>query len=126
MLKKPLPLSFFLIKYQIFIKMQPDFDLKQYGITDRIIIRNASPAELYKLAVLFEKSAAISDKGALMLESGTKTGRSPRDKRIIERPESVNDPKLKTLETRCREQNAPKFQKIQRRHRFHDFNLFNQ
>ena len=71
--------------------MQPNLDLKQYGITDRIIIRNASPAELYKLAILFEKAAAISDKGALMLESGTKTGRSPRDKRIIERPESVND-----------------------------------
>lgn len=71
--------------------MNPSFDLTHYGITDRIIIRNASPAQLYKLATLFEKESAISDKGALMLESGTKTGRSPKDKRIIERPETVND-----------------------------------
>jgi len=71
--------------------MNQDFNLNQYGITDRIIIRNASPAQLYKLALLHEKESAISDKGALMLESGTKTGRSPKDKRIIERPESMND-----------------------------------
>jgi phosphoenolpyruvate carboxykinase (ATP) len=71
--------------------MSPNFNLQQYGITDRIIIRNASPAQLYKLALLFEKESAISDKGALMLESGKKTGRSPKDKRIIERPESVED-----------------------------------
>jgi phosphoenolpyruvate carboxykinase (ATP) len=71
--------------------MSTNFNLKQYGITDRIIIRNASPAQLYKLALLFEKESAISNKGALMLESGTKTGRSPKDKRIIERPESVDD-----------------------------------
>lgn len=71
--------------------MNQDFNLKQYGITDRIIIRNASPAQLYKLALLFENQSAISDKGALMLESGTKTGRSPKDKRIIDRPESSND-----------------------------------
>jgi phosphoenolpyruvate carboxykinase (ATP) len=71
--------------------MNPNFNLEQYGITNRIFVRNASPAELYKLALLFEKEAAISDKGALMLESGKKTGRSPKDKRIIEHPDSVND-----------------------------------
>ncbi|MFZ4543558.1 MAG: phosphoenolpyruvate carboxykinase (ATP) [Saprospiraceae bacterium] len=71
--------------------MNQDFNLNHYGITDRIIIRNASPAQLYKLALLFEKESAISDKGALMLESGKKTGRSPKDKRIIERPESTDD-----------------------------------
>lgn len=71
--------------------MNQDFNLNQYGIADRIIIRNACPAQLYKLALLYEKESAISDKGALMLESGKKTGRSPKDKRIIERPESMND-----------------------------------
>ncbi len=67
------------------------FNLSQYGITDRIIIRNACPAELYALAIKYEKDAAISDKGALMLRSGEKTGRSPQDKRIIDNPESSNN-----------------------------------
>lgn len=67
------------------------FNLSEYGITDRIIIRNASPAKLYANAVKFEKDAAISDVGALMLRSGDKTGRSPKDKRIIDNPESEKD-----------------------------------
>lgn len=71
--------------------MSTSFNLLQYGIKNKETIRNASPAQLYKMAILFEKVAAISDKGALMLDSGEKTGRSPKDKRIIERPESVND-----------------------------------
>jgi phosphoenolpyruvate carboxykinase (ATP) len=71
--------------------MNPNFNLKSYGITDRIFIRNAAPAQLYKYALLYEEDAQISNKGALMLNSGQKTGRSPKDKRIIEKPESVND-----------------------------------
>ena len=71
--------------------MNEVINLQQYGISERIIIRNPSPAQLYKFALLYESESAISDKGALMLESGTKTGRSPKDKRIIEREGSVND-----------------------------------
>lgn len=71
--------------------MSTSFNLLQYGIKNKETIRNASPAQLYQMAILYEKVAAISDKGALMLDSGEKTGRSPKDKRIIERPESVND-----------------------------------
>lgn len=71
--------------------MEQTFDLKKYEIYPKEIIRNASPAWLYELAISFDKDAAISDKGALILQSGKKTGRSPKDKRIIERPESVND-----------------------------------
>jgi phosphoenolpyruvate carboxykinase (ATP) len=71
--------------------MSTSFNLLQYGIKNKETIRNASPAQLYQMAILFENGAAISDKGALILESGVKTGRSPKDKRIIERPESVND-----------------------------------
>lgn len=67
-------------------------DLTQYGIVrNKETIRNAPPAKLYDLAIRFEEEAAISDAGALMLQSGTKTGRSPKDKRIIERPESAED-----------------------------------
>lgn len=71
--------------------MSTSFNLLQYGIKNKETIRNASPSQLYQMAVLYENNAAISDKGALILESGAKTGRSPKDKRIIERPESVND-----------------------------------
>jgi phosphoenolpyruvate carboxykinase (ATP) len=71
--------------------MSETFNLLQYGINNKETIRNASPAHLYQLAIHYENGAAISDVGALILESGTKTGRSPKDKRIIERPESQND-----------------------------------
>jgi phosphoenolpyruvate carboxykinase (ATP) len=72
--------------------MENTVDLTQYGIVrNKETIRNAPPAKLYDLAIRFEEESAISDAGALMLQSGTKTGRSPKDKRIIERPESAED-----------------------------------
>ncbi|TDB67985.1 phosphoenolpyruvate carboxykinase (ATP) [Arundinibacter roseus] len=71
--------------------MTTAFTLNQYGLRNKEFIRNAAPAKLYELAIRYEDEAAISDTGALMLQSGTKTGRSPKDKRIIERPESTDD-----------------------------------
>ena len=71
--------------------MPVSFDLNQYGISTELIIRNASPARLYEEAVLFDEGAAISDTGAIMLRSGEKTGRSPRDKRVVKLPESEQD-----------------------------------
>jgi phosphoenolpyruvate carboxykinase (ATP) len=71
--------------------MEQPFDLGKYQIQPKEIIRNAAPAQLYELAIRYDKDAAISNTGALILQSGAKTGRSPKDKRIIERPESVND-----------------------------------
>lgn len=71
--------------------METPFNLSQYGITDRVFIRNAAPANLYDKAIRFERNAYISDKGALILQSGDKTGRSPKDKRIIEHNDSVKD-----------------------------------
>ncbi|HAA15013.1 MAG TPA: phosphoenolpyruvate carboxykinase (ATP) [Cytophagales bacterium] len=65
--------------------------LSHYGITDRIIIRNPSPSALYSYAIKYEESAEITNVGALSLKSGEKTGRSPKDKRIIEHESSVND-----------------------------------
>ena len=34
--------------------MNQVINLKQYGISERIIIRNPSPAQLYKFALLYE------------------------------------------------------------------------
>lgn len=59
------------------------FQLNQYGITVEDILRNISPAKLYEEAFKYEKTTAMSDKGALMVRSGLKTGRSPKDKRVV-------------------------------------------
>jgi phosphoenolpyruvate carboxykinase (ATP) len=59
-------------------------------ITATEVINNASPARLYELGVAHE-GAAITASGALATFSGEKTGRSPKDKRIVENPESAGD-----------------------------------
>lgn len=66
------------------------FDLSQYGITVGNVYRNPSPAQLYEDAIIFEK-ASITSAGALRSISGEKTGRSPKDKRVVDNPESTND-----------------------------------
>ncbi|OYP36041.1 phosphoenolpyruvate carboxykinase (ATP) [Rhodopirellula sp. MGV] len=67
------------------------FDLSQYEIDVNKIFRNASPAALYEEALRYEKNATLADTGALIAYSGDKTGRSPKDKRIVKHPESEND-----------------------------------
>jgi len=64
--------------------MSDDFSLEYLGIENRNISRNLSRAKLYQEAILHEEGAAISDLGGLMLRSGEKTGRSPKDKRVVE------------------------------------------
>jgi len=64
------------------------FSLEAYGIKDRHIYRNQSPAKLYEHALKHEEGSAISDVGALMVRSGDRTGRSPKDKRIVDEPGS--------------------------------------
>ncbi|MDR1491341.1 MAG: phosphoenolpyruvate carboxykinase (ATP) [Planctomycetaceae bacterium] len=67
--------------------MQSEIDLSVYGLSVRCVFRNPSPARLYEDAVAREQSA-IASTGALINNSGEKTGRSPKDKRIVEHPES--------------------------------------
>jgi len=66
------------------------FTLEHYEIYPRIIIRNATPPELYEEALIYEPDASISSAGALIVSSYEKTGRSPKDKRIVEYP-SINE-----------------------------------
>lgn len=68
--------------------MAENFHLKQYGIATEQIYRNSSVPVLYELGLRLEKGTAISDVGALMTYSGEKTGRSPKDKRIVRHPDS--------------------------------------
>ncbi len=53
------------------------------------VLRNAAVACLYEDAVRFD-NALITSTGGLATSSGAKTGRSPRDKRIVDQP-SVHD-----------------------------------
>jgi len=66
----------------------PACDLTQYGITVQDIRRNLSPAALYAEAIREDPHCDIADKGALIAFSGEKTGRSPKDKRVVEHPSS--------------------------------------
>ncbi|KAF9928395.1 Protein kinase C-like 1 [Linnemannia zychae] len=53
--------------------------------------RNASVAKLYEDALRHEPGTVISSAGALVTTSGRKTGRSPKDKRIVDEPTTTND-----------------------------------
>jgi phosphoenolpyruvate carboxykinase (ATP) len=69
----------------------PAFDLTQYGISVADIRRNLSPASLYTEAIRGDEKCDIADTGALIAFSGEKTGRSPKDKRVVEHPDSKDD-----------------------------------
>ncbi|SMF11383.1 phosphoenolpyruvate carboxykinase (ATP) [Pseudobacteriovorax antillogorgiicola] len=63
-------------------------ELNQYQIDCKNVFRNTETAVLYEHAIRFDQSSKLTDKGALVAYSGEKTGRSPKDKRIVDHPES--------------------------------------
>ena len=67
------------------------FDLKEHHINVPVIHRNLPPSALYEHAIRYEKDASIAENGALVAYSGAKTGRSPKDKRIVKNPQSEQD-----------------------------------
>ncbi|MBX3413252.1 MAG: phosphoenolpyruvate carboxykinase (ATP) [Pirellulales bacterium] len=62
--------------------MSEFFSLEQYGIHVQAVRRNLVPVRLYEEAIAHE-DAAIMSSGALATRSGDKTGRSPKDKRVV-------------------------------------------
>ena len=68
-----------------------EFNLRVNEITVTDIRRNLDPSKLYEDAIRHEPGTAISDTGALIAWSGEKTGRSPKDKRVVEHPNSEKD-----------------------------------
>jgi phosphoenolpyruvate carboxykinase (ATP) len=66
------------------------FDLSKYGIKVTNVLRNAEPSVLYEQA-LRRGEAEIVSSGALAARSGAKTGRSPKDKRIVDSEPSNKD-----------------------------------
>ena len=67
------------------------FSLSDIGITVEDVRRNLPPSKLYEEAIRFDTKTRIADSGALVAYSGDKTGRSPKDKRIVRRPESESE-----------------------------------
>ena len=66
--------------------MTKPFDLQDYEITVAEIHRNLPPSLLYEEAIRHDTEASIAHNGALVAYSGEKTGRSPKDKRIVQHP----------------------------------------
>ena len=65
-------------------------DLLEYGIFAHGALRNPSRALLYEDAVRYDQGV-ITSSGAIVARSHAKTGRSPKDKRLVEEPASVKD-----------------------------------
>ena len=67
------------------------FDLSMHELTANEIYRNLPPSVLYEHAIRCDKEATIAENGALVAYSGEKTGRSPKDKRVVKNPASEKD-----------------------------------
>lgn len=61
------------------------------GLDMNRLRRNASVPLLYEEALRYEEGTAITSSGALATISGHKTGRSPKDKRMVDEPSTTND-----------------------------------
>ncbi len=70
--------------------MPNTFHLDQYDIDSPHVVRNLAPAALYEDAIHYD-GGAIGSNGALISLSGAKTGRSPKDKRLTDNPDSSGD-----------------------------------
>jgi phosphoenolpyruvate carboxykinase (ATP) len=67
------------------------FNLKEHELTVEQVHRNLPPSALYEHAIRYEKDASIAENGALVAYSGAKTGRSPKDKRVVKHADSEKD-----------------------------------
>jgi phosphoenolpyruvate carboxykinase (ATP) len=66
-------------------------DLSQHELSVKEIHRNLPPSVLYEHAMRYDKGATIAENGALVAYSGEKTGRSPKDKRIVKNSASERE-----------------------------------
>ncbi|KAL5731625.1 phosphoenolpyruvate carboxykinase (ATP) [Ranunculus cassubicifolius] len=63
--------------------IEPTFTMSDSALKFTHILYNLSPGELYEQAIKYEHGSFITSSGALATLSGAKTGRSPRDKRVV-------------------------------------------
>jgi phosphoenolpyruvate carboxykinase (ATP) len=74
----------------------PDFLLnskhaQESGLKPVICYRNLAVSQLYEMALKFEPDTAVVSTGALSALSYEKTGRSPKDKRVVREPSTEAD-----------------------------------
>ncbi|KAI8470807.1 MAG: phosphoenolpyruvate carboxykinase-domain-containing protein [Monoraphidium minutum] len=67
------------------------FVLPYSGLHPKKVYRNLPVAALYELALQHEPGTIITSTGALATLSGAKTGRSPKDKRVVKEPSTEKD-----------------------------------
>ena len=67
------------------------FNLTDNELSVSEVHHNLPPSVLYEHAIRYEKESSIAENGALVAYSGEKTGRSPKDKRIVKNSASEND-----------------------------------
>jgi phosphoenolpyruvate carboxykinase (ATP) len=67
------------------------FNLQDHQLAVAEVHHNLPPGSLYEHAIRYEKDASIAENGALVAYSGAKTGRSPKDKRVVKHPRSEKD-----------------------------------
>src|SRR5262245_31985636 len=66
----------------------PPLDLRAHGlINPGQVFANLPPAALVELA-LVRREGTLSDRGALVALTGNRTGRSPRDRFVVDEPQS--------------------------------------
>ncbi|KAI8462671.1 MAG: phosphoenolpyruvate carboxykinase, splice variant [Monoraphidium minutum] len=68
-----------------------DFQMHIPGLSPRRVYRNLPVPALYELALKHEPGTIVTSTGALATVSGAKTGRSPRDKRVVRDPSTEKD-----------------------------------
>ena len=68
-----------------------NFSLRDHQLTVTEVHHNLPPSMLYEHAIRHEKDASIAENGALVAYSGAKTGRSPKDKRVVRHAASEQD-----------------------------------
>lgn len=63
------------------------YGIEKYNIMmPKNVYRNLSPATLTEMALKTEEDACLMDKGALLVSTGKYTGRSPKDKFVVDEP----------------------------------------
>ena len=77
------------------------FNLEQHQLTVGEVHHNLPPSSLYEHAIRYEKDSSIAENGALVAYSGVKTGRSPKDKRVVKHPDSEQDVWWGPVNTPC-------------------------
>lgn len=71
--------------------MAQNISLAAVGITNPQIAHNLTPSVLIEEVLRREPGSYLSNTGALMVRSGQRTGRSPKDKRVVVEEATQND-----------------------------------